>query len=502
MATAKVTINGRTIIDLTNTTTDADDTRWGARFYNDEGEETFGEVPERGYLDITNFEKTVYIPAGIYRYDQSKNVDVGYIQNPTATKGTVSNHSVSVTPSVTATEGYVAGGTRTGTAVSVSASELVSGTKSISSNGSNIDVTNYANVDVSVPSSSANLQTKNKSYTPTETAQTETVTADSGYDGLDEVIVSVGAISSNYVGSGITRRSSSDLEVYDDTVVVPAGFYSQDASAGVHMTTVATPVATKGTLSTLTHSIDVTPSITQPYGFVDATTKTGTPVTVSASELDTGTVYIDDAGDWNVVGTAVASVPAGSVSNPTATKGSVSNHSVSVTPSVSHTEGFIGNGSKNGTAVSVSASELVSGNLPITANGNNIDVTNYATVSVNVSSSGMNKQAYFGSATTSATTYTATTVSLTVAVTGTYKVSWTGWRNTTSGTSGSQLYRTRSGSTTAIGTANTTFQNSYGHRVELTGQQFNKDDVITVYARARTAQYVMGVANLVIEQTA
>jgi hypothetical protein len=38
--------------------------------------------------------------------------------------------------------------------------------------------------------------------------------------------------------------------------------------------------------------------------------------------------------------------------------------------------------------VSVSASELVSGNLPITQNGDNIDVTNYATVSVNVSGGG------------------------------------------------------------------------------------------------------------------
>lgn len=72
---------------------------------------------------------------------------------PTATKGTVSNHSVSVTPSVTNSAGYISGGTRTGTAVSVSASELDSGTKSISSNGSNQDVVGYAAVDVNVPNS-------------------------------------------------------------------------------------------------------------------------------------------------------------------------------------------------------------------------------------------------------------------------------------------------------------------------------------------------------------
>lgn len=76
----------------------------------------------------------------------------GTAGTPTATKGTVSNHSVSVTPSVTNTTGYITGGTKTGTAVTVSASELVSGTKSITSNGTGIDVTDYAEVDVNVSS--------------------------------------------------------------------------------------------------------------------------------------------------------------------------------------------------------------------------------------------------------------------------------------------------------------------------------------------------------------
>jgi hypothetical protein len=66
---------------------------------------------------------------------------------PTASKGTVSNHSISVTPSVTNTTGYITGGTKTGTAVTVSASELVSGTKTISASGTT-DVTNYASASV------------------------------------------------------------------------------------------------------------------------------------------------------------------------------------------------------------------------------------------------------------------------------------------------------------------------------------------------------------------
>jgi len=74
----------------------------------------------------------------------------GTAGTPVATKGTVSNNSISVTPSVTNTTGYITGGTKTGTAVTVSAGELVSGTKTISTNGNNIDVTNYALVNVNV----------------------------------------------------------------------------------------------------------------------------------------------------------------------------------------------------------------------------------------------------------------------------------------------------------------------------------------------------------------
>ena len=94
------------------------------------------------------------------------------------------------------------------------------GTKTITANGTGIDVAQYASVDVAVPSGQPSLQTKTKSYTPSETAQSETVQADTGYDGLSAVSVSVGAISSTYVGSGIDRRSSSDLTASGATVTI------------------------------------------------------------------------------------------------------------------------------------------------------------------------------------------------------------------------------------------------------------------------------------------
>lgn len=181
------------------------------------------------------------------------------------------------------------------------------GTKSITSNGTGIDVSSYATVDVSV-SGGSTPTIDSLSVTPSETEQTFNSSSVDGYKP-----VTVSAISSTYVGSGITRRSSTDLTASGATVTVPSGYYSSQATK---------------------------------------------------------------------------SVSSGSAGTPSATKGTVSNHSVSVTPSVTNTTGYITGGTKTGTAVTVSASELVSGNLAITENGTGIDVANYSTVSVDVSGGG------------------------------------------------------------------------------------------------------------------
>lgn len=112
----------------------------------------------------------------------------------------------------------------------------------------------------------SNLQTKSKTYTPSETAQSETVRPDSGYDGLSSVDISVGAIPSNYVGSGIIRRDDDDMSgVVDDpyyVVSAPSGYYPNSAEYTLPLMTLP---STADSSFSGTRKANILPSTSQRY---------------------------------------------------------------------------------------------------------------------------------------------------------------------------------------------------------------------------------------------
>lgn len=303
------------------------------------------------------------------------------------------------------------------------------GTKSISANGIGIDVAAYAEVDVAVPFPSPTLQTKSKSYTPSETAQTEAVTADNGYDGLDTVNVSVAAISSTYVGSGITRRSSSDLTASGATVTAPSGYYENSASKAIATGAVALPsalassggatVTSSGTEITLTKQMSIQASVTTA-GYVSSIPSSTADVTLRATDNN-----------------------------------------------------FLDSNIKSG-------------------------VTIFGKTGTYSGGTSKNTQVVHGTKRVASTAYTDVGYEITVAKTGTYNAYWAGWRSSTSGTNGAQLYV----NDVASGNAVTTFDSSWTNvqNGSRTSVSLTQGDKVTLRARSRGTSYYMYIFFLSIEE--
>lgn len=344
------------------------------------------------------------------------------------------------------------------------------GTISISSNGTGIDVSTYATADVSVSAPSPTLQTKTKTYTPTESVQTETVTADAGYDGIDEVGVTVNAISSTYVGSGITQRTSSDLSAIGATVTAPAGYYASAATKTISSGSATPPTTISGssaTLSTGTNTItlqktvSVTPQVSA--GYVSAGTAGNTLVSLNA----------------NVT-----------------TQGATTYHPSTSNQTINGSRYLTGNQTINAvTTTNLTADNIKSGVVVQVGDSSDSDCVTSVTGTY-TGGGGMNKQIYYGPANVKNNGYTASSATLTVAKTGTYKVSWTAWRSSSQGTMGTNLYKN-----STAGTNQQTFTGTYGQCITLTNQSYTAGDVLTIYATSGSTSRTIYIANFIIEQT-
>lgn len=225
------------------------------------------EVPRKTSADLTASGPTVTAPAGYYSEDVSKSVQSGSVSVPYTGKQVTPAMSVSETGTVYATvdtsfdivptvsEGYVTSGTQGTVRI------LGVGVKDLSTQAA-------------------------KTITPTETEQTA-VAAQKYTTGE----VKVAAIPSDYIGSEVPQKSSSDMTASGATVTAPAGYYAEAASKAVPSGSASTPdtsipvhmdvslSATGLITATASGSQSVTPNVVE--GYVDR----GTAGTVSVDSL-------------------------------------------------------------------------------------------------------------------------------------------------------------------------------------------------------------------------
>lgn len=250
--------------------------------------------------------------------------------------------------------------------------DIADAIRSKSSSSTTYTPSQMAAAILAIPTGST-VNNQNKAVTPNETEQS--ITFDSGYTGLGTV--TVGAISSTYVGSGIARNDSSDLIVSAPHVGVPAGYYAEEAIGSINIGSATGPISLSGssaTVSTGTNTITltktgITTTPTVSAGYVSrATSSTATvaltaSVAVNPTPTASGKTVTIPAGYYTAQttkdvstgsATAPASISGSSASVSTGTNTITLSKTISVTPTVS--AGYISSGTAGNSSVSLTAS--------------------------------------------------------------------------------------------------------------------------------------------------
>ena len=187
----------------------------------------------------------------------------------------------------------------------ITVSAVPTETKSITANGTYTPSNGkyFSSVNVTVVGDAFDVQSK--SITPTESEQI--VTPDAGYDGLSSV--TVGAISSTYVGSGVTRKSAATITPSESAQTIAANQYL----TGIQ-TISAIPSNYVGSDITRKNAATITPSTSAQTAVSAGTYVTGniTVAAMKSGELNTPSI--------NASGLVTASVKTSGYLADTATK--------------------------------------------------------------------------------------------------------------------------------------------------------------------------------------
>lgn len=510
-------------------------------------------VAQRTSSDLSASGATVTAPSGYYASSATKTVASGTAGTPTASKGAVNNHAISVTPSVTNTTGYITGSTINGTAVSVSASELVSGSQTITTNDT-YDVTNLASVTVNVSGGGGGLTIGTATKTLTASASSIQFTGLSG-NPLSFVItssadqstggtkaVAVAYDGTSFHGMDITTQMENDtgftksyssgtltitatsatFEANEYKLVYAYGGTSADIhTADVQVGSGATSItfsglsgspayfscvfkSTFGTSSGYQRVIDVVNDGTNTYGnAMDSSAKaltswsysySGGSLTISSTGTNNGG-YFHQPGYYQLTYAVDSSAPQYESISKTY-RASTSAQSETIQPS----SGYDAIEEVSVSIPAVTQTNLSAGNIKA---GTTISISNgqsnlwsvTGTYTGGGGGDSKNVQVLQSTSRTNASSLTKVLGDLTVSKTGTYDIYWSGGRTNTSTsyTWGTRLYIDGTG----YGTENTTWTNNCQSN-HLSNVSLTANQKLSVYARGRTGSYYTFAPMLVI----
>lgn len=264
------------------------------------------------------------------------------------------------------------------------------GTKSISANGTGIDVAEYASVDVSVSAPSPSLQSKTYNVS---SAGTATVTADSGYDGLSSVVVSVPSasfwtgITGEFYDNGNARMwkatafTEIDSSEGDNAGYIPEGHWDGEEPliySAVPSGTTVTPTESAQTIggaNTMLEGAVTVNAIPSNYVGSGITSRSSSDLSASGATVTAPSGYYASSATKTVASgsaTPASSITATGATVSTGTNTLTLSKSVSNTPQVS--AGYISSGTAGNSSVSLTASvntrsssDLTASNLTVTA---------------------------------------------------------------------------------------------------------------------------------------